>query len=192
MVTVEVDLSTGFLAGPLCPRAEVHRIQMPADSVPSVICPIHNPAGLTEIGAGTVPDVIGLDIAGAVEKLEAAGYSVAADWDEPGPLFPGTVYAQDPQESVAAQAGATVRLTVAGPEPGTVTPFVLGLLRDDALALLNAAGLQVEVITRAESDPEDASARTGAVWSQQPASGAPLTGNVTIWVNPRCTRPSGC
>ncbi|MFQ5518233.1 MAG: transglycosylase domain-containing protein, partial [Acidimicrobiia bacterium] len=43
LVSVEIDTSTGFLAGPLCPRRHVHTVELPPDQVPTVRCPIHNP-----------------------------------------------------------------------------------------------------------------------------------------------------
>ncbi len=179
-----IDTSTGFLAGPLCPRASVQRIRVPADAVPSVICPIHNPEGLGELGTVAMPDVLGLNVADAVATLSDAGYGAVADWDEPGPLAPGTVYGQDPGPGAAAAAGITVRLTVAGPAPGSVVPSVLGLPPAEAQQRLAAAGLTAEVVVTAESDPDDAAARRGLIWAQQPAAGSPKSGSVTVWVNP--------
>ncbi|MDX1450807.1 MAG: PASTA domain-containing protein, partial [Acidimicrobiia bacterium] len=184
LVSVEVDLTTGFLAGPLCPRANVHRIQVPGDAVPTVICPIHNPTGLIELGSGEVPDVIGFSLGAAVELLEGFGYTVSVHWDEPGPLQPGTVYGQEPSASFPAPAGSVVRLTVAGPEPGTVVPGVLGIPVAEAVIRLQDLGIEVEVRTEAEADPEDALRRSGLVWSQMPAVGTPLPPSITIWANP--------
>ncbi len=183
-VGVLIDTSTGFLAGPLCTRASVQRIRVPADAVPSVICPIHNPEGLGELGTVAMPDVLGLNVADAVATLSDAGYGAVADWDEPGPLAPGTVYGQDPGPGAAAAAGITVRLTVAGPAPGSVVPSVLGLPPAEAQQRLAAAGLTAEVVVTAESDPDEAAARRGLIWAQQPAAGSPKSGSVTVWVNP--------
>ncbi len=190
LVAVEIDLSTGYLAGPLCPRSHVQRLQVPAAEVPSVICPIHNPQGLVDISPGTVPDVIGLDLAAAVDLLTGTGYRTSVTWDVPGPLAPGTVYGQDPSASFPAAAGSVVRLTVAGPEPGVgpasgeVVPTVLGIPSQDAVGRLTAVGLTAVVVVEAEADPYAADARRGLVWSQQPAGGAPRSSPVTIWVNP--------
>jgi len=81
-------------------------------------------------------------------------------------------------------AGSTVRITVAGPEPGTTVPAVLGLPRAEAEQRLAEASITPTVVVEAESDPEDAASRSGLVWKQDPASGAPNTVAVTIWVNP--------
>ncbi len=184
MVTVEVDLSTGFLAGPYCPRSHVARIRVPADQVPTVVCPVHNPAGVVEAGAATVPDVIGLDLGSAVEALTTAGFTNRIDWSDGGSLAQGTVFNQSPSAGVPAQAGSQVRLVVAGPEPGSTVPSVLGFPVDQATAELQAIGVAVEVITEAEANPNDAARRSGVVWKQQPAPGSPAGPPVRIWANP--------
>jgi penicillin-binding protein 1A len=183
-VSVEVDLSTGFLAGPYCPREHVQRLRVPAELAPSVVCPIHNPAGVVEYGAGAVPDLIGLDLTTAVEALTTAGYRASIDWRDGGSLAAGTIFGQEPNANAPAQAGSTVRLLVAGPEPGSVVPGVLAFPRDEATERLAAAGVAYEVIVAAEADPEDARARSGLVWKQDPAGGAVRDGIVVIWVNP--------
>ncbi len=183
-ITTEIDTSTGFLAGPLCPRQHVQRLQLPAEMAPTVICPIHNPSGLATIGAGTVPDVLGGSLDEAVGLLEGAGFRATIDWDEPGPLAPGTVYGQDPSPGFPAQSGSAVRLTVAGPRPGAATPPLLGLPLDDATAVTEELGISLEVVMEADSDPEAAAARRGLVWKQQPAAYTDLGEMVTVWVNP--------
>ena len=184
LVTVEVDTSTGFLAGPFCPREDVHRIQVPSDRVPNVICPIHNPSGVVAVGSGDLPDVIGKDLGTAVAALNTAGFQVKVDYQDGGALPPGTVFGQNPSAGFPAQAGTTVRLAVAGPEPGSVVPSVVGFPHDHALSELSAIGVTVEVIEAAESNPDDATRRSGVVWKQDPAPGAPATGAVRLWVNP--------
>ena len=184
LVTVEVDTSTGFLAGPFCPREDVHRIQVPRDRVPNVICPIHNPSGVVAVGSGDLPDVIGKDLGTAVAALNTAGFQVKVDYQDGGALPPGTVFGQNPSAGFPAQAGTTVRLAVAGPEPGSVVPSVVGFPHDHALSELSAIGVTVEVIEAAESNPDDATRRSGVVWKQDPAPGAPATGAVRLWVNP--------
>ncbi|MDP8958097.1 MAG: PBP1A family penicillin-binding protein [Actinomycetota bacterium] len=183
-VGVEIDLSTGFLAGPFCPRAHVQHVRLPADRVPTVVCPIHNPSGVVSVGAGTVPDLIGLDLASAVDKLSAAGYQAKVNWADGGPLAQGTVFGQRPSPSFPAQSGSIVRLNVAGPEPGSVIPSVLGLPLEQAKSELEATGVSLVVIDQAEEVPEDAAQRSGLVWKQEPAVGTAAEGEVTIWVNP--------
>jgi beta-lactam-binding protein with PASTA domain len=156
---------------------------MPIDQAPTVICPIHNPQGITEIGAGQTPDVISLTLDEAVTLLTQLGFQTTVDWDEPGPLAPGTVYGQDPSAGVPAQTNSTVRLTVAGPAPGSSLPSLLGRSAADAVSMLDEVGIGVTVVTELESDIEAAATRPGAVWKQEPADGDSAT-SVTIWVNP--------
>ncbi len=185
MVTVEIDLSTGFLAGPYCPRSQVARIRVPADQVPTVVCPVHNPSGVVEAGATTVPDVIGMDLGTAVETLTTAGFDNRIDWKDGGTLAQGTVFNQAPSSGYPAQSGSVVTLSVAGPEPGSVVPSLVGFPLGQAVKELEDIGVAVEVITLAESDPNDAARRTGVVWKQDPAPGAPTEGTtVTLWANP--------
>ncbi len=183
-VAVEVDTSTGFLAGPYCPREHVHRIQVPSDGAPNVICPIHNPSGVVAVGSGVLPDVIGSDLGAAVAALNAAGFQVKVDYQDGGSLSPGTVFGQNPSIGFPAQAGSTVRLAVAGPEPGSVVPSVVGFPLDHAVSELAIIGVTVEVIEASESNPNDATRRSGVVWKQDPGPGASATGTVRLWANP--------
>lgn len=184
LVTVEVDLSTGFLAGPYCPRSQVQRIRVPADDVPTVICPVHNPTGVVQVGASTLPSVIGLDLGPAAETLNSAGFHVEVEWRDGGSLAQGTVFDQRPSPGYPAQAGSTVVLTVAGPKPGTTIPAVVGFPLGQATQELASLGVNVAVITEAESNPSDAQRRSGVVWKQNPGPGAPATGTVRLWANP--------
>jgi 1A family penicillin-binding protein len=185
MVTVEVDLSTGFLAGPYCPRSHVARIRLPADQVPTVVCPVHNPSGIVEAGASVVPDVIGMDLGSAVQALTTAGFSARVDWQDGGSLAQGTVFNQSPSGGFPAQSGSDIHLIVAGPEPGSVIPSLLGFPLQQAVNELDQIGVAVRVVTEAEANPDDAKRRTGVVWKQDPAPGAPTDGTtVTLWANP--------
>ncbi|MFQ5948226.1 MAG: PBP1A family penicillin-binding protein, partial [Acidimicrobiia bacterium] len=178
-VAVEIDLSTGFLAGPLCPRSYVQRVHLDPEAVPTVVCPIHNPPGIVEIGAGVVPAVDDRPLEEAVRLLTAAGYLASVDWADGGPLAPGTVFDQVPSAGAPAQEGSTVRLTVAGPAPWTVVPAILGYPSQQAVTAIEALGVTAEVIIESESDPEDAERRAGMVWAQYPAQGTPLPETVT-------------
>ena len=76
-------------------------------------------------------------------------------------------------------------LTVAGPEPGSVIPSLIGFPIEQAVRDLEGMGVAVEVITEAEADPNDAARRAGVVWKQSPAAGAAANGTtVTLWANP--------
>lgn len=184
LITVEVDLSTGFLAGPYCPRLDVQLLRLPPEAVPSVICPVHNPQGVVTAGAGTVPDAIGDDYGSATSLLAQAGFQTRVEWSDGGGLAQGTVFNQLPSPGFPAQAGTFVTLTVAGPEPGSVIPSVLGFPRAQAEHDLEELGVSVEVVIEAEVSTSDALRRSGVVWKQDPGRGSEPTGTVRIWVNP--------
>ena len=183
-ISVSIDTSTGYLAGPLCPREHVHSIEVPRDLAPSVICPIHNPLGQGAEGTGSVPDVIGLGIADAVGALTTAGYHILVTWDPTSPLSAGTVFEVSPAVGSAAAAGSSVTILVSGHEPGSAVPGVLGLPVDEAAARLDAAGRLYEVIVVAEEDVEDAARRSGLVWKQDPAGGSVSDAIIRLWANP--------
>ena len=184
VVATEIDTSTGFLAGPLCPRSRVATVHLHPDSVPTVICPIHNPEGIDIVASGVVPDLDGADLGRAVALLEAAGYEITLTWAEADGRHSGEVLFQVPAADTPLPVGSTVVLTLAGPEPGTVVPDVLGLDTAAARGALGSTGLSAVVRLEAEADPADAIRRSGLVWAQQPSGGAPQTSPVTIWVNP--------
>lgn len=183
-VAVDVDLSTGYLAGPLCPHEHIHRLQLPPGDVPTVICPIHNPSDIVGIGAGEVPPVMGLELGAAVSALNRAGFEVLLDWKDGGTLSQGTIFGQSPDAGVPAQSGSIVTLILAGPEPGATMPSVLGLTLDDARAELDLFGIPMRIIEEAESDPSDASRRAGRIWKQSPSAGSTADATVSLWVNP--------
>ncbi len=184
LIAIDIDVTTGLLAGPLCPRENVQRVYLPAAEVPSVICHIHNPQGLVVVGSGEVPQLIGQGIAGAVHLAEEAGYRVSVEYAEAGNLPDGTVFNQVPSPGEPAQSGSSIHILVAGPEPGSVFPTVVGYPFQQAKARLDEIGAEVELRFEAESDPDDARRRSGVVWKQDPAGGAPNAGPIVLWVNP--------
>jgi beta-lactam-binding protein with PASTA domain len=145
---------------------------------------VHNPTDLSHLDTQVTPDLIGLDLGAALELLALTGQGNTVVWADGGPLAAGTVFGQDPPPGADAVAGTSVRLTVAGPEPGTTVPAVLGLPQAEAELRLADASIAPTVVVEAESDPDDAARRSGLVWKQDPAAGAPNTVTVTIWVNP--------
>ncbi len=184
LVAVEIDLQTGFLAGPLCPRSHVATVYVKPDAVPTVECPIHSTAGAAAIADGRIPDLVGLPLADAVMLLEAGDYRIRAAWTDPLDLPPGTVVLHQPEANRETPPGTLVELVVAGPEPGTVIPDVLGLTSGDAQARLAILGIRALVLTIAEEEPEYAEARSGHVWAQRPPGRTPITEQVILWANP--------
>ncbi|MBU1494224.1 MAG: PBP1A family penicillin-binding protein [Actinobacteria bacterium] len=184
LASVEIDTSTGFLAGPLCPRSRVATLHLDPDAVPTVVCPIHNHDGITSVAPGVVPDVGGAGVDEAVALLEAAGFGIRLSWaDAPGRRA-GEVLFQVPAAGTTLAGGSDVALTLTGPEPGSEVPDVLGLTVAEARSVLHDAGLVAVVRLESESDPEAATARIDRVWAQQPSAGSDPDGSVTIWANP--------
>lgn len=188
LVSVEIDTSTGFLAGPLCPRSRVATLHLHPEAVPTVVCPIHNHEGI-DVEPGVVPDVGGTSLADAVALLETAGYEIGLSWAEAPGRTAGQVLFQVPSGGTVLRAGSSVALTLAGPEPGTVVPDVLGMDVEAAREALRSAGLAVVVRLEPESNPQDAAQRINRIWAQQPSAGSPPGGSVTIWANPADVAP---
>ncbi len=181
-VAVSVDLSTGHLAGPLCPRATVAVLRLEPGRVPDVVCPIHNPQGVQVVTPGTVPDVAALSAIGAIAVLETAGYTVHLAWALETSHLPGTILGQFPAAGSALGAGGVVEIIASGPEPGTVAPDVVGRPQLEALERLEAAGLLVDIVM--VTPTTTASSTELRVWAQVPAAGEPVDGRVTIWLSP--------
>jgi beta-lactam-binding protein with PASTA domain len=125
-----------------------------------------------------VPNVVGLPVATAVKKLEAAGLG-----SNQRVVFasapPGRVTAERPAAGTAVKKGSTVALTVSrGPQRVSV-PNVVGRRRDDAIARLRSAGFHAAVFSVPSTQPR------GFVVAQNPqaASKAPKGSRVRINVS---------
>lgn len=70
-------------------------------------------------------------------------------------LIPGTVFEVDPPVSSPLPRDTPVDLKVAGPEPTTKVPYVVGLRRESAEKVTRTAGLSIKVVTSpvAAGDP---------------------------------------
>jgi 1A family penicillin-binding protein len=185
LVTVTLDTTTGFLAGPLCPRSHVASVSLKPATVPSIVCPVHNPQGIAVRADGTVPKVHDRDLVEAVTLLEASGYRVSIDWDPGAMARPGMVEGQEPAAGTTLGAGLEVSLTVAGPEPGTIVPDVIGRHRADAIERLEAIGAKVTVIELSDPTPDpEIDIGPSGVWAQSPGAGEAFRDQITIWVVP--------
>lgn len=133
---------------------------------------------------GTVPDVVGLDLAAARQSLAAAGYGAAPTFTT-GEAPEGTVLEQSPAPGTALPPGATVALVISsGPGETTTTlpatttvPDVVGQRLAKALLLLARAGLQGNA---AASIPNDDPGRAGTVASQTPPAGSEAARGATV------------
>jgi beta-lactam-binding protein with PASTA domain len=148
------------------------------------VCPIHNPAGIVEVGATDVPSVIGMDLGAATSTLQALGFFVTIAWDDGGGLPQGTVFGQSPSPGFPAQLNSDIELTLAGPAFDAALPSVLGFTIEEAHSRMDPIGVGINVIIEAEANPDDAQRRPGVIWKQDPANGGAVEGTVTVWINP--------
>lgn len=181
---VTIDTSTGFLAGPFCPREFIQTISVPGGEAPTTVCPIHNPEGIVEVGATDVPNVIGMDLGAATSALQSHGFFVTIQWDDGGGLPQGTVFGQSPSPGFPAQLNSVIELTLAGPAFDAALPSVLGFTLEEAHARMDPIGVGIVAIIEAEADPDDAQRRPGVIWKQDPANGGAVEGTITVWINP--------
>ena len=137
----------------------------------------------------TVPNVVGLPVAKAVRKLQAAGLG----WNQRvvfASARPGRVTSERPAAGAAVKKGATIALTVSKGPQRVVVPSVVGRRRDDAIAQLRRAGLHAAVFSVPARSPR------GFVVAQnpQPSSKAPKGSRVRINVSqgaPAATTTTG-
>ena len=130
----------------------------------------------------TVPDVVGLPIRRASRQLRDQGLVVHVLY-VPSTEPANTVVAQRPVGGTTARRGAGVRLNVSqGPDATdlVVIPDVVGLTDEEAIAELEAAGFQVEVVPEPTPDQNEQS----IVLRQEPESGseAPAGALIAIYV----------
>ncbi|HEX5616086.1 MAG TPA: PBP1A family penicillin-binding protein [Acidimicrobiia bacterium] len=154
--------------------------ETPASEFPA---PTSEEGGNVKVSA--LPDVVGMPGERAVELLTDAGYTVVTQ-NQPNDQYPpGTVLAQFPLARAAVTRDTEVTLTLATKPVRAAVPTVLGLLADEAVAEVEAAGFATDVVIEAEPPPGDTQ-RAGRAWKQSPAGGtfADETATVTIWVNP--------
>ena len=114
-----------------------------------------------------VPNVVGDDRDAAEEALRGAGFEVSTDEQESSFDDEGLVISQEPGEGETVERGSGVTITV-GTGPDTVSvPDVTGGTVDQALPILEEAGLTLGDVFEDYSDtvPE------GSIISQDPADG---------------------
>lgn len=122
-----------------------------------------------------VPDVLGLQVDEARERLRNVGLSVAEtvpvpDADE----AEGRIVAQSPLAGQALRPGAGLRLAVSAGPPRLRVPNLLGFEEAAAVAILERAGFHVERSREIAEEP------AGRVARVQPAPGSELAIPATV------------
>ncbi|MER3452054.1 MAG: serine/threonine kinase [Thermus sp.] len=137
-----------------------------------------------------VPDLVGKPLELARSLLEEAGFALGQVSRVESQAPVGTVLASLPPPGSPAKKGQVVHLLLSqGPQKAADTqmPNLLGLTKDQALFLLNAAGLQAEVREVPSGAP------SGLVLSQSPPAGTPLASGsgvrIAVSVQPEVQLP---
>jgi beta-lactam-binding protein with PASTA domain len=137
-----------------------------------------------------VPDLLGKPLEVAQGLLEEAGFALGRVSRVESPAPVNSVLASLPSPGSPAKKGQAVHLLVSQEPKGmadTQVPDLRGLTKDQALFLLNAAGLQAEV----EEVPSGAP--SGLVLAQSPPAWTPLASGsgvrITVSVQPEVRLP---
>lgn len=141
------------------------------------------------IGGGEeveVPDVVGMDLKEAIEKLEekefdyTVEYKTADEIDTDEDFKEGEVMEQSIEPGTMVKSGKTVKLTVCSGEGPVEVPGVIGMEAQKAKALLEEVGLVVSVEEK-ENDSEE----PGIVFEQSLDKGteAQVGDSITILVS---------
>ena len=131
-----------------------------------------------------IPNVVGIPIEEAREKLIDAGFAVGVETIEQTDQFgEGTVLSMNPIEGTQANAGDPVDLVVAGPPDGVSVPgFLIGQTEQAATEVLEGEPYGFTVLTERVSS---SSIAAGTVIDISPAANTlvPRGGEVTITVS---------
>ena len=123
-----------------------------------------------------VPDVVGLRLPEATQKLEARGFKVEVK-RVASSKPKGIVLDQDPAAGVTALRGTAVTLNVSSGAKPVVVPRVVGQTQGDAVQALTALGLKPEQ----QNVPSDKPA--GTVEGQKPPAGKGVDKGSEVTVN---------
>jgi beta-lactam-binding protein with PASTA domain len=123
-----------------------------------------------------VPRVVGLDVADAFERVQAAGLR-ARSVDLFARQAKGRVVRQRPPAGAEARRGATVVLSVSKGPQLVAVPSVLGQTEADATAALRRVGLRVNIARVPSESP------SGTVIAQRPQGGARAPKGSTVRLN---------
>jgi eukaryotic-like serine/threonine-protein kinase len=136
-------------------------------------------------GEVSVPNVVGQTASDAGANLREVGLE-ARVVSVPSAEPEGTVVAQNPPAGSQLRRGESVRINVStgqaagGGTSGAAVPDVTGLIENDAVSELEAAGFTARVVPEPTPNPDE----EGVVLRQQPGAGerAPRGDEVTIFV----------
>ena len=147
---------------------------------PEVVVPQERIAASTPPpDAVALPDVSGQYETQARTVLEAAGFKVVTERRPSRQRASGMVSDQTPPPGTPVTPGTTVVIGVSsGPPRPIVIVNTIGLSVDQAARMLQASGLNVDIVV--EDPPEDVRAGSGRVWKQEPGGGAVIDEGQTV------------
>jgi penicillin-binding protein 1A len=148
--------------------------------VPEVVVPQERIAASTPPpNTVALPDVGGQYETQARGVLEAAGFKVVTERRPNRQRASGMVADQTPAPGTLVTPGATVVVGVSsGPPRPIVIVNTIGLAVDQAARMLQASGLNVDIVV--EEPPEGVRAASGRVWRQEPGGGAVIDEGQTV------------
>ncbi|MDQ3992578.1 MAG: Stk1 family PASTA domain-containing Ser/Thr kinase [Actinomycetota bacterium] len=125
----------------------------------------------------TVPDVVGIQEALAVEDIREKGLEPNVRRQSHSDVERGIVFAQDPEPPVRMEKGNFVTIFVSKGKPKVQVPGVVGRSRDDAVAALRDAKLRFKVVEiNSEKD-------VNTVTAQAPKAGETVVEGTQVRIN---------
>lgn len=123
-----------------------------------------------------VPNVTGLTLNAAQERLQADGFVVQTTFESDETVDPGVVIRTDPPGGSDAEVGSTIEVIVSSGSAEISVPPVVGQPLDEARDAIEAAGLSVGQV---EMQP-DADFEVDTVMEQTPAAGVEVGAGTPI------------
>jgi serine/threonine-protein kinase len=128
---------------------------------------------------GVVPNVVGLSLEQATQRLGDAGYKLQNEGPQASAnVAEGLIASQKPQEGSNFPKGSSVRVWISSGSGPVQIPNVVGMDRYEAIGILEALGLKVLLQEEPTEDPEE----RDKVLSQDPVSGAIVQAGFTVTI----------
>jgi serine/threonine-protein kinase len=127
----------------------------------------------------TVPNVINQSEGEARAAIQGVGLGVDVAEQSSSTIAAGNVIDQDPAPGTKVDPGTTVRIVVSSGPESVPVPGVVGLPRDEAVSVLEDAGLRPNVQTVNVADPN----ADGLVIAQDPEQGSTAVAGDRVRIN---------
>ena len=122
-----------------------------------------------------VPDVVGLQVEVAQTEIREARLKTRVRQEVSEDVPEGEVIEQDPTAGEEVERGTTVVLTVSSGPETVVVPEVIGMTEEEAIEVIQDAGLRVSISREPSNDYEE-----GIVAAQDPDAGAEVEEGETV------------